>query len=175
MISRSLTHRPVISVSACALLGLGAAFLMGAAGATRAAGASQWDIIQISGSSQFNPATNLYTGSGTIVIDGTSSPVTWESVVLGTISAEADGTLHLIGSHTFTSTTPGRRFEFTTFDTVTAVPTSEPGIFTLTSHLKIEDGSGLYGQGQIVAANGTANFATGSVTIPVAVGKLARH
>lgn len=171
--SSPVNCRAATCLLGAAIIGIAGATLMGAAAAS--AGRTQWDIVSISGSSQFNPATNIYSGSGSIVIDGTSSAVTWESVVLGTLSQDSDGTLHLIGSHTFVSDVPGRRFEFTTFDKVTAVPTAQPGVFQLTSHLTIEDGAGLFAQGQIVASGGTLDVTTGAISIPAAVGKLARN
>ena len=98
-----------------------------------------------------------FAGTATLTIHGQEKSADLLVTVLAEPEIDANGVHHVVASHTFTFADGS---SFTTSDTETAVPTETDGLYTLTAHMEVVSGTGIYEgvTGQLVA-HGTIDFA----------------
>ena len=97
-----------------------------------------------------------FQGTAALTIHGQEKSADLLVTVLD-VQVDPDGVHHVVATHTFTFADGS---SITTSDQETAVPTSTPGLYTLTADMDVVSGTGIY-QGVCgrLAANGTIDVA----------------
>jgi len=125
--------------------------------------AAQFDVagavIQNTTGSGATAAINDYqfAGTATLTIHGHEESADLLVTVLAEPEVDANGVHHVVATHTFTFSDGS---SITTSDEEIAEPTATPGLYTLTAHMEVVSGTGIYERvrGQLMA-NGTMDFA----------------
>ena len=100
---------------------------------------------------------NQFEGTATLTIHGQEKSTDLLITVLAEPEIDANGMHHVVATHTCTFADGS---SFTTSDEEIAEPTATPGLYTLTAHMEVVSGTGIYeGISGLLAAYGTIDFA----------------
>jgi hypothetical protein len=154
-------------LAAVAVVGL--SMLPSASGRADATARHGCEPATIAGQSHVDPATGAFLGTGILGLGGSQIAIDWVSTI-ATIVENPDGSLALTGSHHIVSS-GNASVDFTTTDTVSAIPTEIPGRYVFTSVLLVDGGRGRVKSGRL-DVTGRVDLIAGDVILDGSSGTL---